>query len=243
MEHTRKQDGQAVPYTKQHQSARNSQRIQKDDILPTSSVCFPSMSGSNRQESSGVHRESRTGRCGGNEGTGARTEKTSVPQKPGCHGPTDHSGELGSQASQAKNSQEAPAATSSCRSRDRGMPFCGERPHGPVVLGTKPSLSQRLGHTCFCPETLRRPCHGKSGEDRDLSLHQGLENLNPAFHIDLLSKHKARKEWVPWLTPSSTCKEPGVCPHQSWFPHGQPQVQHGWLFVAGKKIYRVCLVF
>lgn len=54
-------------------------KTHRDDILPMSPVCFPSMSGSNRQESSGLQREGGTGRWGGNEGTETITEKTNGP--------------------------------------------------------------------------------------------------------------------------------------------------------------------
>lgn len=84
--------GSNIYKTVLHGSTRNSQNTQKDDILPLSPVRSPSMPGSDRQESGGVHGESRTGRWGGNEGRGARTEKTSVPEKPGCRGLADHSG-------------------------------------------------------------------------------------------------------------------------------------------------------
>lgn len=165
---------------------------------------LPSVSGSKRQESSGVHRESRTGRWGGNEGTGARTEKTSFPQKPGGCGPADHSGKLGgSPASQVKNSPEAPAATSSCRSHDRGQRF-------------QATLGHRLGHTCFCPETLMA-LSWKIWVDRNLPLNQGLEKSSVPNLPSTLTCCQNIKPGKSILadTLSSTCKEPGGFPSHS----------------------------
>lgn len=180
------------------------------------------------------------GRAGQEDGEGMKAEepeqKRPVSQRSqGAVGSLTTVG-AGRKSSFPGDSPEAPAATSSCRSRDRGMPFCGERHHKPVVLGTKPSL----GHTCFRHETLNGLVmenltrRGSPSEP----MFRNKQCPKPAVHSDLLLEQQSQ-ERVPWLTPCQQSKDPGFFHnHSSHMASHRPSMD-GWLFVVAKEMYRV----